>query len=120
MTAPLKGVAAPGLSRWLFVVDQPGIVWAVDLSNSDTETNKVQFLDVRALIVTLGVCGPSSFDERGLLGIAFHPRFQKNGLFYTYTSERRDGGAATTADAGDDRGECRSPQRDLRVAGQRS
>jgi glucose/arabinose dehydrogenase len=95
MTAPLKGVAAPGLSRWLFVVDQPGIVWAVDLSNPNTETNKTMFLDVRSLIVTLGVCGPSTFDERGLLGIAFHPQFQKNGLFYTYTSERRDTGAAT-------------------------
>ena len=100
MTAPLKGVAAPGLSRWLFVVDQPGVVWAVDLRNSDTETNKVEFLNVRALIVTLGVCGPSSFDERGLLGIAFHPRFQQNGLFYTYTSERRDAGAATIATPG--------------------
>ena len=100
MTAPLKGVAAPGLSRWLFVVDQPGVVWAVDLTNSDTETNKIEFLNVRALIVTLGVCGPSSFDERGLLGIAFHPRFQQNGLFYTYTSERRDGGAATIATPG--------------------
>ena len=95
MTAPLKGVAAPGLSRWLFVVDQPGIVWAVDLTNPNTETNKTMFLDVRPLIVTLGVCGPSTFDERGLLGIAFHPQFQTNGLFYTYTSERRDTGVAT-------------------------
>src|SRR5918992_5716219 len=50
MTAPLKGVAAPGLSRWLFVVDQPGIVWAVDLTNPNTQTNKTMFLDVRALI----------------------------------------------------------------------
>lgn len=95
MTAPLKGVTAPGLPGWLFVVDQPGIAWAVDLGNPDTKTNKTMFLDVRALIVTLGVCGPGSFDERGLLGIAFHPRFQSNGLFYTYTSERRDTGAPT-------------------------
>ena len=95
MTAPLKGVAAPGLPGWLFVVDQPGIVWAVDLGNPDTQTNKTMFLDVRAMIVTLGVCGPGSFDERGLLGIAFHPRFHSNGLFYTYTSERRDTGVAT-------------------------
>ena len=98
MTAPLKGVAAPGpgLSRWLFVVDQPGIVWAVDLDNPNTQSNKTIFLDVRSRIVTLGVCGPSSFDERGLLGIAFHPQFQTNGLFYTYTSERKDTGALAT------------------------
>jgi glucose/arabinose dehydrogenase len=96
MTAPLKGIAAPGLSRWLFVVDQPGIVWLVDLDNPDAQTNKSVFLDVRSRIVTLGVCGPSTFDERGLLGLAFHPQFHANGLFYTYSSERKDTGALAT------------------------
>ena len=95
MTSPLKAVAAPGLKHYLFVVDQPGILWAVDLDNPNTATNKTAFLDVRALIVTLGVCGPSTFDERGLLGVAFHPNFRNNGLFYTYSSERRDTGVAT-------------------------
>ena len=37
--------------------------------------------------MTLGVCGPNSFDERSLLGLAFHPRYAQNGLIYTYTSE---------------------------------
>src|SRR5919108_1619308 len=95
MTAPLKGVSAPGLPRLLFVVDQPGVLWVVDLDNPNTATNKAVFLDARAFIVTLGVCGPGTFDERGLLGVAFHPNFRTNGLFYTYTSERRDTGAAT-------------------------
>ena len=94
MTAPLKGVAAPGLPTYLFVVDQPGTLWVVDLQNRDTATNKRVFLDARALIVTLGVCGPSTFDERGLLGVAFHPDFNRAGTFghrkfYTYTSEPR-------------------------------
>ena len=35
----------------------------------------------------LGIFGPSTFDERGLLGVAFHPNYEQNGLFYTYTSE---------------------------------
>jgi len=39
----------------------------------------------------LGVCGPDTFDERGFLGVAFHPNFQLNGLFYTYTSEVESG-----------------------------
>lgn len=98
MTSPLKAVAAPGLARHLFVVDQPGILWVVDLENHDRATNKRVFLDVQALLVTLGVCGPLTFDERGLLGVAFHPDFNKAGTFgfgkfYTYTSEPRNGPA---------------------------
>lgn len=89
MTSPLKGVAAPGQPNRLYVVDQPGILWAVDL----TTAAKSVFLNVGPgpgglnRIVTLGVCGPNTFDERGLLGIAFHPNYQRNGLLYTYTSE---------------------------------
>jgi len=27
--------------------------------------------------VTLGVCGPNSFDERGLMGLAYHPGYAR-------------------------------------------
>jgi glucose/arabinose dehydrogenase len=87
LTAPLKGVAAPGERNRLYVVDQVGILWVVDLTNKDPENNKSVFLDVKSRLVTLGVCGINSFDERGLLGVAFHPKYQQNGLLYTYTSE---------------------------------
>jgi glucose/arabinose dehydrogenase len=87
LVAPLKGVAAPGQPNRLYVVDQPGILWAIDLN---TNTKSV-FLDVSSRLVTLGVCGPNTFDERGLLGIAFHPNYQQNGLLYTYTSEPNTG-----------------------------
>ena len=82
-TAPNWGTAAPGLEDRLFVSDQPGIVWSIDLTNGD----KNIFLDLSSRLVNLGIGGPGSFDERGLLGIAFHPDFSNNGLFYTYTSE---------------------------------
>ena len=82
LVSPLKGVTAPGQPNRLFVPDQPGILWAIDL----TTRGKSVFLDVRSRIVTLGVCGPNTFDERGLLGVAFHPNYQHNGLLYTYTS----------------------------------
>lgn len=91
MTAPLKGVAAPGLPDHLFVVDQPGTLWIVDLKNPNPDTNKRVYLDLTARIVLLGVCGVGTFDERGLLGVAFAPDFQKTGRFYTYTSERKEG-----------------------------
>jgi len=46
-------------------------------------------MDVSHLLVSLGIFGPGSFDERGLLGLAFHPDYANpaNGLIYTYTSE---------------------------------
>jgi glucose/arabinose dehydrogenase len=83
LTSPVKGVIAPGQPDLLYVVDQPGKLWAVDLATSD----KNVFLDVSARLVPLGVCGPGTFDERGFLGVAFHPNYMANGLLYTYTSE---------------------------------
>ncbi len=83
LTAPNWGVSAPGDDSRLFVVDQNGILWAVDLA----ARTKSVFLDVSARLVPLGIAGPGSFDERGFLGLAFHPDYQNNGLFYTFTSE---------------------------------
>jgi len=51
------------------------------------------FLDVSGLLVELGIGGVGTFDERGLLGVAFHPDYANNGLLYTYTSEPVDGPA---------------------------
>lgn len=71
----------------MYVTDQPGILWAIDLATGD----KTVFLDVSDRIVALGLFGPGTFDERGLLGVAFHPDYIDNGLLYTYTSEPADG-----------------------------
>ena len=83
MTAPNKGVVAPGDRNHLYVVDQPGAAWKVQVYTGAKE----KFFDIRRRIVQLGVEGPDTFDERGFLGLAFHPQFGRNGLFYTYTSE---------------------------------
>lgn len=84
LVAPLKGVIAPGHKNNLYVIDQTGIAWNIDLANGNART---PFIDVTARLVTLGVCGPNTFDERGFLGLAFHPNYRTNGLVYTYTSE---------------------------------
>ena len=123
LTAPLKGVAAPGLPDTLFVIDQVGKIWAIDLTvaadrKAGEEVDCSTLLDDRAddpgctlffdvgpaglnRLVTLG-CVPlqtaefgGSFDERGLLGLAFHRNFASNGKFYTYTSEPNIFGEAT-------------------------
>ena len=83
MTSPLKGTVAPGEPQRLYVIDQTGTLWAVDLATGA----RVLFLDVSARLVTLGVLGPNTFDERGFLGVAFHPDYATNGRLYTYTSE---------------------------------
>jgi glucose/arabinose dehydrogenase len=76
------------------VIDQPGVIWAIDLNTIDPTTKlpmRTQFLDLTDRIVTQGVCGEDTFDERGLLGLAFHPRYPTNRKFYTYTSEPDEG-----------------------------
>jgi glucose/arabinose dehydrogenase/plastocyanin len=87
LVAPNWGTAAPGDAGRLFVVDQPGILWAIDLATG----SKSVFLDVTGRLVPLGIVGPGTYDERGFLGVAFHPDYQSNGLFYTFTSEPASG-----------------------------
>lgn len=43
------------------------------------------FLNISDFIIKLGASG-GSYDERGLLGLAFHPDFTLNGLFYLHYS----------------------------------
>jgi glucose/arabinose dehydrogenase len=113
------GVNAPGNNKQLFVVDQVGTITAVTLEPTEQlrGPESLTVLDVGPagadLLVPLGAFGPGSFDERGLLGLAFHPDYRKNGLVYTYTSEPLGSGAAdfTTLDDG----EARQPNASLSV-----
>jgi glucose/arabinose dehydrogenase len=86
LTAPNWGTSAPGDPGRLFVVDQDGTAWAIDLQSGA----KSVFLDISDRLVPLGVAGPGTFDERGFLGLAFHPDYADNGLLYTYSSEPAD------------------------------
>lgn len=79
---PLLGIAPPGDNNRLFVLDQPGQIWAVDLVNG----GKSLFLDLSSRLVSLGLFG-LNYDERGLLGAAFAPDYFTSGLLYTYQSE---------------------------------
>lgn len=81
LASPL-GVTDPGDgSGRLFVYDQAGRIYAVTGGGSSV------FLDVASRLVPLGVSGPGSYDERGLLGFVVHPNFASNSKVYTYTSE---------------------------------
>jgi glucose/arabinose dehydrogenase len=86
LVSPVAGAVAPGDPDHLYVADQTGVIWLISVSGeADAQAPRV-FLDMSSRLVTLGL-GPSKYDERGLLGLAFHPAFQENGLFYTYASE---------------------------------
>ena len=61
----------------LFIATQVGEIYY--LGNDAVEL----FLDIRSHIIELGKAS-GGYDERGLLGLAFHPEFQYNGLFYLH------------------------------------
>ncbi len=83
-TSPLWGTSAPGVAaKYLFVVDQVGTLWRVDVTTGASSL----FLDVTSRLVSVGVFGPGTYDERGFLGVAFDPNYATNGLIYTFTSE---------------------------------
>lgn len=93
-TSPLGASQAPlrSLSSQFFVVDQIGIVWRVDLETG----NKSEYLNIQSRLVPLGAFAPGSYDERGLLGFAFHPQFSSNGRLYIHTSEPTSGNGDLT------------------------
>lgn len=80
MPTVLKTAILPGDSiERLFITTQVGEIFY--LGNGDIRT----FLDIRPRIIKLGASG-GGYDERGLLGLAFHPEFYYNGLFYLHYS----------------------------------
>jgi len=76
----MKTTILPGDSiERLFIATQVGEIFYI--GNGIIST----FLDIRPRIIKLGVSG-GGYDERGLLGLAFHPEFYNNGLFYLHYS----------------------------------
>jgi hypothetical protein len=72
-------VLAPlGPGRFL-VADQPGLIYVTD---ADGKLADRPFLDLRPRITPL----KDGFDERGLLGLALHPRYGQNRRFYVVYS----------------------------------
>lgn len=78
-TAPVQVVAAPDESGRLFVVDQVGQIWVIAKGGTLLQE---PFLDIAARLVELS----PGFDDRGLLGLAFHPEYPQNGRFFVYYS----------------------------------
>jgi hypothetical protein len=78
LLSPVVVVESPDNSGRLFIVDQGGQIYIV----KDDEMMTEPFLDISGKIV----CCESPQDERGLLGLAFHPDFETSGRFFVFYS----------------------------------
>jgi glucose/arabinose dehydrogenase len=78
---PIYITAAPGDDARLFVIEKPGRIRVL----RDGQVLPDAFLDLTDRVQT-------SVEEMGLLGLAFHPRYADNGLFYvTYSTDPQGG-----------------------------
>lgn len=75
--SPLGVVPVPDDTRRLFVIDQAGKIWVIDSTGNKSDA---PFMDVTASLAPLS----PGYDERGLLGLAFHPQFATNHRFFVY------------------------------------
>lgn len=88
LTAPIALVASPDDTGRLFIATQPGRVFVLTPA---VGLHPLAFLDVSARVVPLN----PAYDERGLLGLAFHPDYAANGrLFVYYVAPTADGSPA--------------------------
>ncbi len=79
LSSPVYVTNAHDGSNRLFVIEQPGRIKVLQ-PNASAPT---VFLDITAKVMSGG--------EQGLLGLAFHPQFATNGLFYIDYTRRPDG-----------------------------
>jgi len=79
LARPVEMKAAPGQDQRLYVIEQAGRIRSVTAG----AVAPTPFLDIRDRVTAISGGG----DERGLLGLAFHPQFATNGKFYVnYTT----------------------------------
>ena len=83
LTAPVQYISSD--DGRMFAVDQTGMVEVFD---EDGRMQEGPFMDLRDRMVDLS----PGYDERGLLGMAFHPDFVENGrVFVFYSAPLRSG-----------------------------
>lgn len=79
LVAPIQLTAPGDGTGRRFIVDQVGVV---RILTREGRLLPEPFLDLRSVIIKL----EKQYDERGLLGLAFHPRYAENGRFFAYYS----------------------------------
>ncbi len=85
LISPVALAEPPDDTHRLFIVDELGKIWII---GADGKKLAAPFIDMASKMVTLS----PGYDERGLLGLAFHPQYKTNGKFYLfYTAPPRPG-----------------------------
>jgi len=85
LVEPLYVTHVPGDTGRLFILEQhEARIRILDLNTN--VLSATPYLDIDARVIDTG-------NERGLLGLAFHPDYASNGLFYVYYSRNGDGDA---------------------------
>ncbi|HVK66117.1 MAG TPA: PQQ-dependent sugar dehydrogenase [Polyangium sp.] len=74
---PTYVTGAPGDTSRLFLLEKPGRIRIVNNGNLAQEP----FLDISAIV-------EGQANERGLLGLAFHPDYAQNGRFFVYYTQK--------------------------------
>jgi glucose/arabinose dehydrogenase len=83
-TSPVALIDSNDGKDRLFIVEQTGLIWVI----SSGKRLEQPFLDLQKRVVQLN----DFYDERGLLGLAFHSDFASNGRFYvSYSAPLRAG-----------------------------
>jgi glucose/arabinose dehydrogenase len=83
---PLFVTGVPGDDTRLFVLEKAGRVRVI----VNGVLQEQPFLDIGSLVVNSG--------ERGMLGLAFHPNYAQNGLFYVHHSSVPENNDGVTAE----------------------
>jgi glucose/arabinose dehydrogenase len=74
--------AGDGSGR-IFIMEQGGLIWVADKTG---QLKSDPFLDLSDLVIDDMIKG--GYTERGLIGLAFHPDYTKNGLFFVMYSDK--------------------------------
>ena len=83
LNRPILLRSSPDSTKRLFIVQQGGLIRVLQQGSTFPST----FIDLSSKIVV----PTSTSDERGLLGLTFHPQFATNGKFYVDYTRVGDG-----------------------------
>jgi len=97
LAAPTVLTHAGDSSRRLFIADQTGPIWIVDSNLTLLATPFLDLTSKMTNLASIGIGGVTNaglnpvYDERGLLGLAFHPNYKANGRFFVFHSSPKTG-----------------------------